>query len=209
MTIRYIGLVGPAGVGKTTFARTLLSVGARDKGSQGFLCSFATPLRQEIVKMYGKQHAKFLTRFSDKTTPVVFGQGESWARKIYGEVPQTYRQLLQFHGTYRRKQDPEYWLKKMDEHLSDLTHYLGIVDPVIVFDDVRYQNELDYVENLGGKVYELSRRGFNPYELSHESEKQTLTGAEPISLPVWGSTPVFGADEVRRATLGLARKLVL
>lgn len=208
MTVRYIGLVGPAGVGKTTFARTLLSVAAKDKGSQGFLCSFATPLRQEIVNLYGRQHAPALTRFSDKTAPVVFSTGESWARKVYGKLPKTYRELLQFHGTYRRKHDPEYWLKKMDEHLSDMTYFLGLADPVIIFDDVRYQNELEYVENRGGKVYELSRPGFTPYELKHESEKQTLTGAEPISLPDWGGVPDFG-PAIRKTTLDLARKLVL
>jgi hypothetical protein len=78
-----------------------------------------------------------------------------------GCVSMSYRKLLQLWGTeYRRKQDPDYWVKRLESKLAGLEK--------AVIDDVRFPNEVELIKRLGGKVIRIDRPQLA--ESSHESE---------------------------------------
>jgi hypothetical protein len=76
------------------------------------------------------------------------------------------RVMLQWWGTdYRRKQDADYWVKKFDD-----TYKKYVEDPLtlVVVDDVRFPNEVAYVNEKRGHTLWLERKTTN--DASHASE---------------------------------------
>lgn len=130
-----IGLIGPANAGKNTVAEMLTELleGAR-------LVSFADALYQEVAESYdvstdylrGREYkevpsTRFALRFSDDMN----FQQVGLARGFSLDEPLSPRQVLELWGTeYRRKADPDYWLKKVLEQRG-----------LLVIPDVRYENE--------------------------------------------------------------------
>lgn len=82
-----------------------------------------------------------------------------------------FRSVLQWWGTdFRRKQDKDYWVKKWYTAISNIQHWQPAT--LIVAADVRFYNELKLIEQLGGEVWVVIRKGF-PLEGGddkHESE---------------------------------------
>lgn len=78
----------------------------------------------------------------------------------------SYRTAMQKVGTdfVRRKVKDEFWLEKIQDHLSE--------DSILVVTDGRFQNEIDYVRGIGGKVLHITTDSeFKKIESSlHESE---------------------------------------
>jgi hypothetical protein len=59
--------------------------------------------------------------------------------------------LLQWWGTeYRRAQDPDYWVKKVQEKIYDF-------HGVVLIADVRFQNEFSFIKEIGGALVNVSR----------------------------------------------------
>jgi hypothetical protein len=177
MTIRAIGLTGGAGTGKTTFARAVQQEFLVD-GQFAIILSFATMLRVEVIEDYTLSEEILSPQF-DKTTLVAFPPHlVEICLNRYGQVPRTVRELFQFHGTYRRKQDPEYWLQEITRSMNgSLISNRDQFDEVCyIFDDVRYQNEIDYIRKAfigGSRILKLEREIKN-LASAHESENQKL-----------------------------------
>jgi hypothetical protein len=141
-----IGLAGPAGVGKTTMAKKLVGeLGYRRK-------SFATPIKQMLRKM-GVPY-EFL--YDDKLADIP-------------GLNTTGRHLLQTLGTDwgRNMVDPNIWVyaakQGLDEAKSRHPRYRA------VFDDVRFNNEAEFINAEGGIVISLDRPGVAKDD-SHVSE---------------------------------------
>lgn len=83
---------------------------------------------------------------------------ERWKRSGLGET----REKLQNLGESMRRDDPDYWLKRMPTQLAD--------KPVVT--DIRYENEMDWVRLAGGIVLHIERPGYGPVN-DHQSEKNT------------------------------------
>jgi hypothetical protein len=65
----------------------------------------------------------------------------------YGKHPK----LLQWWGTeYRRAQDPDYWVKKVDDQIRDF-------DGVVVISDLRFINEFKFIKGRGGYTVNIAR----------------------------------------------------
>ena len=175
--IRAIGLTGGAGTGKTTFARAVQQEFLVD-GQFAILISFATLLKVEVIEEY-KLSEEILGPHFDKTTRIVFPPYlAEKCLKLYGAIPRNVRELFQFHGTYRRQQDSEYWLQEVTRTMNgQLISNRDQFDEVCyVFDDVRYQNEIDYIRKSfvgGSKILKLERNVKN-LASKHESENQEL-----------------------------------
>lgn len=124
------------------------------------------PFRHE--NLYGSQKDKDETFFVDiprwcHLTPVkLFTPAkELISHSKPGYVSLTFRQILQLWGTeYRRRQDPDYWVKRLEEKLHGLEK--------VVIDDVRFPNEVEMIHRLGGRVIRIDRPG--PAESTHASE---------------------------------------
>lgn len=81
------------------------------------------------------------------------------------------RKALQFWGTeVRRKQDPNYWINRMFEYIINT-----ISENVSInITDARFPNEVDLIEDLGGKVIRL--------EISRDLQKVRIKERDGIEV---------------------------
>lgn len=177
-----IGLTGPAGVGKSTYANKL----AREFHQLGYpvaTLAFADALREEVQNRYGLPDHQ-MERGYDKNRPIEPADEEYTfyaVDDVFGfegtlEPIPSVRQVLQWYGANKRNNEcPTYWCQRWWHRLQVLTRSLSWVDkPVVVIaDDVRYRNECEAVREKGF-VVELRRLGLRTNTPDHESENQSL-----------------------------------
>lgn len=133
-----IGLAGPKGVGKTTYAKTIL---------KGKVFSLAEPIKAMLSTIVPK---RFL--YDYKETPI-----PGWPKHITG------RFLLQNVGTECfRKMWPDIWVSFLMEEISH-------EDGLSIVDDVRFENEAEFIRSSGGQIWRLHRKGVSSQD-SHISE---------------------------------------
>lgn len=132
--MRLIGLTGRAGVGKDTVADYL-------ENNHGFTkMSFATPLKRALASMLGVSMAMFENR--------------KWKETELPDLGISPRRLMQFMGTQGgRACSPELWTRMAEREI--VQNYLE--DAFIVFADVRFDNEAEWIRKAGGKVVEIQR----------------------------------------------------
>ena len=63
------------------------------------------------------------------------------------------RKLLQVIGTEAgRAYNPDLWIEKLDARIKQQPK-----ETIVIVDDVRFDNEVDYIEAFGGKVFKIER----------------------------------------------------
>lgn len=172
--MKLIGLSGPAGAGKDTIADYLVE-------TYGFTkFSFSDALYEEVAKAFGINKSVLYHR-ETKETPLICLKADRCEDPVFQQLmleqfydydPRTPadnlftecspRQVLQWWGTeYRRKQDPDYWLKKAAQFVEA---YLALAaeDPAkprsgLVNCSVRFPNERAFVESRSGEVWHVTR----------------------------------------------------
>tara|TARA_R110000796_G_scaffold25716_1_gene72224 strand:- start:65 stop:544 length:480 start_codon:yes stop_codon:yes gene_type:complete len=143
MNVRLIGLCGPKGVGKTTFAKL----------QEATVLSFAGPIKRMLKQILppgdwlGERKEDQLPDFPEGITPRVMLQtlGTEWGRTSV---------------------DPDIWVKAAMREAEYFMH----IDSKVIFDDVRFANEAVAIRQAGGKVYRVSRSDFEVRADSHISE---------------------------------------
>jgi hypothetical protein len=95
-----------------------------------------------------------------------------------GEKDEDGRRLLQELGMIGRRYSPNVWIK----HVAWRIVPNG---PPIVFTDVRFQNEADYVRSIGGMIVRIVRPGI--ISENHESELNQRDVAADIEIVNDGS----------------------
>lgn len=155
--LRVIGLAGPAGVGKTTLAEALVDKLGYER------MSFATALKEFADAMVSTEDIggiSFTAPLSviDKTTArpwlVAIGAG---ARQAFGKD----FWVDQFHNRL---------MNKLEGHWHETVK--------VVIDDVRYPNEVSYIEDeLGGVVILLDRADIEP---ANPEEEKSLAEVEDM-----------------------------
>ena len=153
MTVREIrkhslvGFAGKAGVGKTTTAEWFV------KGHNFVRLSFAQPLKSCLVALTGLSMNHFTDiELKEKEIP---GLGVS---------P---RVMMQLGGTefVRNMIYHDFFLWRMGHLISENSHR------DIVIDDVRFENEAEFIRSNGGKIVHLTREFESPTtKTSHKSE---------------------------------------
>lgn len=131
---KFLGLAGQAGAGKD-FTREWLC----ERSSLDVIrVAYADEVRREIAEvLVGGRMCELADAFT----------------KPYNiEV----RRLLQWWGTdFRRTEDPDYWVKRGIAHAVEIA-LRAPVDTLVVFTDVRFENEAEAIrEQLGGLVFEV------------------------------------------------------
>lgn len=77
------------------------------------------------------------------------------------------REALQNHGLERRKEDENYWLKKLDVSNINLNY-----PSFVVVTDVRFKNEAEKIKELGGKLIRIRRKATDDSGDNHPSETE-------------------------------------
>lgn len=141
-----IAFAGPKGVGKTS-----LSLMIKGILGQGQILSFADPIKDMVEKMG-------IAR-SIINDPKLKNEKLDWLDK-------SPREILQTLGTDwgREMIDQDIWIKIAENSIKQSDSDL------IMFDDCRFQNEVDMIKRNGGHVVELYRPGFDEYTGEHKSE---------------------------------------
>ncbi len=149
-----VGIAGPAGSGKSTMGRGLWL-------SEKFqILSFAHPLKAALIKMTGLDRKWFYDI-------------DYKEREIPGLAGITPRIMMQKFGTeYARDMiAPDFWLWRMDQSFSKYSH------KNIVVDDIRFENEAQFIRERGGVIVHLNREFDSPTEHNeHTSEQKLIPG---------------------------------
>ena len=139
---KLIGLTGPKGVGKSTYANSLT-------GYWGEVFSFAEPLRQ-MLEVIVPRH--YLTEAKEVQIP--------W---LGGGV--TGRKMLQQLGTdFGRELDSDIWVRIAEHEIANCD------STPMIFDDLRFHNEAEMIKSRGGEVWLLNRASLEASEDMHISE---------------------------------------
>lgn len=161
--IKYIGLVGKAGSGKD-LAYTLLSDRMLANRQIAARMAFADPIRGMLCALATSLDIpqKYLSDRTLKETPIP-GIGVS------------YRHLAQTLGTEwgRCTLGNNFWRNAMQMRLERMLSRFPFPDTV-VFTDVRFANEAEWVRSLGGVLWRIHRPTASPVQ-AHVSEDMDFT----------------------------------
>jgi LmbE family N-acetylglucosaminyl deacetylase len=131
------------------------------------MASFADALRMEVRKASAKMGGAYYLVQDFKAA----GLMPDW---VQAEPSGKQRLILQWWGTdYRRKQDPDYWVKKLMAKLD------AWQPDAVLITDVRFPNEADAIKAAGGvlvKVVRTSEPDFVVNEHPSESALDAYTG---------------------------------
>ncbi|GAA0687782.1 adenylate kinase [Dyella marensis] len=164
--MKIIGITGVARSGKDTLAKMLIS-----EAGEAVHMSFAAPIREFISGLLGIPLEDLL----DGPTK------EQAIPELGGKSP---RQLMQTLGTEwgREMIDPDLWIKVAQWRLEALKADM-FPPKVVVFSDVRFDNEADMIRSLGGRVVWVSRpgAGLNTDHISEAGIKMTLSDCRIVN----------------------------
>ena len=144
---KLIGLTGNKGVGKSTYASFLA-------GQNGHVYSFATPLKTMLMSVFPSEYI-----LTNKETPI-----PNYPEHVTG------RFLMQSLGTEwaRKLVTEDVWMLMLRERLVKDSPTTG--SPLVI-DDLRFPNEAKMVRDMGGEVWQLHRRKYEPSNDNHVSEQ--------------------------------------
>jgi len=173
-----IGFSGSFGSGKTTRAQ-YLSQCLDQVGKDYHFINFADSLKKMCATHLNVPVSKFTTT-----------HGKTELCQKYGI---SYGKVLQMFGQGMRNIDPNYWIDELEKEIESNT--------IIIIGDVRYQNELDWINSKNGHVFK--KLGIRPEsiagrDVNHESEKELS-----------GYTLIFPNTTTVKEDIDLILKLIL
>lgn len=165
--MKLVALCGAAGAGKDTVAEMLP---ARKLAFADVLyreVAGAFGVTVEWLKDRGRKDARQPNLMPMKAADAGF---RKWA---YDNLSTTMcmsspRQILQWWGDYRRAQDPDYFVNATDSAIERAFFIDGANG--ILITDVRFPNEAAMVRQLGGRIWQIKRPGYEAGGTGHASD---------------------------------------
>ena len=176
--------------GKDTAAIAMLEATPLDTGVHRV--GFATALRKEVNAAIRQFHgaANLIDGFKDSGLMPDWVRAESW--------PDKQRTLLQWWGTeYRRKKDPDYWVKRFFEHLQELDPEVALVT------DLRFRNEADAIRAAGGYLVKVERTTTPDVSVPEHESERALDGYTGWDYTLRAAT----VDELRTKAVALYHEI--
>lgn len=170
-----IGLGHKARQGKNTAAVAMISAAPPECHAR--IYAYADALRAEVkAAIKGAGSLKALVRRGcvgpyknhvPDACPIGCTPLASWV-KVEDGKPRT---LLQWWGTdYRRAQDPEYWVKRLQETLDRDNPEIAVIT------DVRFPNEAAAIKKMGGYLVKVERTTTPDIDVPAHPSEQSLDG---------------------------------
>lgn len=161
MNSKVIGLIGPAGCGKSTLAHGLSKV--------GFVrMPLAEPLKLMLEALLTYQGATH-----DECHAMLYGDRKEYPTEYLGG--RTPRHAMQTLGTeWRDLVSRTLWTDVW------ITRFYITSPECVVIEDVRFQHEVDLIRNIDGRIVEVRREGFRASD-AHASEREFTK----IEADVW------------------------
>lgn len=156
-----IGLAGAKGAGKSTIARHILMGVEQALNYKPQILNFAGPLKEACASLYALDYDQ------------LYGDRKEEIDPRWGMSP---RQILQTTGARMRAEHGEgFWVQHMRSKIEretaiSIEGYYRSLGTCIIIDDVRYENEVALVRELGGTVHGIQRQAAEN-EDEHESEQ--------------------------------------
>jgi ribose 1,5-bisphosphokinase PhnN len=168
-----IGLAGPAGAGKDTVADYLVEKHSFQK------LSFAGPLKAMLA-------AGGMPEPQDRALKelAIPGFDFSW------------RQAAQSLGTeWGRELDPDLWIKLVEKRIASIDNVLSSRGSRIVLSDVRFVNEAEMINRMGGSVVHiLGRQADLGLAASHVSEAKLMIEDQDLIIDNRGDIEQLHAE---------------
>lgn len=152
--MKIIGITGPARSGKDTLAGEILRLAVN-----GERMSFAAPIRSFVAGLLNVTVAELEDGPIKEAPQADFGDKSP-------------RQMMQTLGTEwgRELIDPNLWITVARRRLERFAAMHPRLRPdVVVFSDVRFENEAAMIRKLGGRIIHISRRDASSVN-AHASE---------------------------------------
>jgi len=151
--------------------------------------SFANPLKDGMLPIFGGERRNYYGSDADKNEVMAF-----WERRL-GPLFATYRKGMQAFGTelFRNLVDFDFWV--MSTELRILCAYDSgeiLPEDLIVFADVRYDNEAYAARSFGGAVAHVVRTNLPATQVAHSSE----AGINPVYIDYYGLCDSIAANKV-------------
>lgn len=161
------GICGPAESGKSTVALELKDVvEIRDEGKTVLLMSFAFPIKSSLQTAFDWG----LDQWEDRKWKESFDQRT-------GLIP---REVAQKLGDIGR---PDAWIRLAEIEIDKAYAASKGVDLVVVFTDVRYENEAAWIRSKGGKIIGRPHRESTTAASGHQSETECVRIVPDIIVP--------------------------
>jgi hypothetical protein len=188
----YIGLTGPAKAGKSTIARQLGFIAQEVEFGKGSTISFASPLREMAYKFM--------------KAAGVHNPDEAMADDLRKEVELndlggcSPRWILQSLGTEWGREciHPDIWVQIAARRAAAARAEL------IVFDDVRFENECEFIRSHGGLIVKLHR-----HEAGIRGEHKSEQGVVPDIIVSNNNSPQQCAKTVWEEAYANCAKLAV
>jgi hypothetical protein len=151
-----IAFYGEQGAGKSTAAKYIA------ENFEAYRGAFAQALRREA--------AYIVWELMGATQAGMYSYEQILAdMETYG-LKEQYRDLLRWLGPWRRAQDKQYWVRKLDAEIKEYLASHSGDTPLVTVEDVRYDNERDYLVSRGFVFVLVDRIGLDRSHDKHDSE---------------------------------------
>lgn len=181
--MKLVGICGLARCGKDSFynlSKTILD----EKKQSSMRLAFADALKEELDTLLLKNIG--ISAFTDND-----------------EDKQVIRPLLVTYGTHvRRKLDKNCWIKRLDLAVK----YALEQDLWVFITDVRYKNEIQWINELGGKSVHITRTG-NEAPNKEEIENDPTLKGESDFLIEWDDFNKENMEEISNKVGGVLQSI--
>lgn len=152
--VYFYAMSGKMGAGKDTIGDLIFDK-LKSEGKEIISVSYSTPIKQEIQEIMNLSATRnpllIADKYNAKVEEIVRLTQLLGKESIYERSAQS-RRAIQYWGTdVRRKQDSNYWVKKLAQIIVK-----SLKDNISVYvSDVRFPNEADSIIDLKGKIIRL------------------------------------------------------